>query len=178
MKKIAFLFFLSSVFSVLTAQETHQNHPKKTHQLENKNCVGLFVGNTSLVQSGFHLPTVGVEYFREFNHYFGLGIISEFELGTHIIQKSDEDVIISEVERESAILILPTACIRVHKGLLFKIGYGIEFEKNHNLGLLKVGFDLVLKLQDPNWRVVPSVSWDHTKYFDGVVYGVTFGYVF
>ncbi len=177
-KKIAFLFFLSLAIISLTAQDNHQDIQINSKKALPKNGLGLFIGNTSILQTGFYLPTVGLEYFREINHFIAVGIISEFELGSHIVEKSEENVVISEVNRESAILILPTLCFRVYKGLLFKVGYGVEFEKSHDLGLLKVGFDYVLFLKDPKWRVLPGVSWDHTKYFDGVVYGVTFGYTF
>ena len=170
------MILLLSVFAI-NLSYSQENH-EFSEKIKNKNCLGLFVGNTTIVQSSFHLPTVGVEYFRELNHNFGVGIIAEFEIGSHIVQKDDDGEVVSEAERKSAVLILPTACIRVYKGLIFKVGYGVELEEQHNLGLLKVGFEYVLFMKDPDWRILPSISWDHTKYFDGVVYGITFGYVF
>ncbi len=175
---IAFLFVGSLVSSPLSAQKISREGQHTSDENEPRNLIGVFVGNTSIVQSRFNLPTIGIEYVREINHNFGIGVISEFEIGSHIIQKNEEGDVVSEVERESAFLILPTTFIRVYNNLIFTAGYGIEFEKGKNLGLLKLGFEYVLYLKDPKWRVLPSVSWDHTKYFDGVVYGVTFGYTF
>lgn len=42
-------------------------HKKESHEVEHKNGVALFVGNTIILQSGFNLPTLGVEYVREVN---------------------------------------------------------------------------------------------------------------
>jgi hypothetical protein len=133
------------------------------------------VGNTSIVQSGFHLPTVGLEYVREIKPNFGLGIIAEYEMGTHIVQENEAGQVVSEVEREEAFLILPSAFIRIYKGLIFSAGYGVEFEHNENLALTKIGLEYALPLQNSKWKAVPAVSWDHTHLFDGVVYGFMIG---
>ena len=58
------------------------------------------------------------------------------------------------------------------------MGYGVEFEKHENLMLSKVGIEYKFRMHDPNWIILPSVSWDHTALFDGAVYGVTCGYKF
>ena len=153
-------------------------HKEESHKVEHKNAAALFVGNTIIAQSGFNLPTIGFEYAREFNHVFGLGVIAEVELGSHIVQKDEEGDMISEVHREGAFLVLPSVFIKVFRGLILNAGYGVEFESHENLGLLKVGFEYKLALQNPRWVVLPTVSWDHTKHFDGFVYGVNFGYLF
>lgn len=148
------------------------------HEMAEKNAVSLFYGNTIITQSKFNLPTVGIEYFREINHRLAIGLISEVEIGSHVIQKDELGVTVAEVEREGAVLVLPTIAIRLVKGLLFYGGYGIEFEKKENLGLLKLGTAYDFELMNPHWVVAPNISWDHTELFDGVVYGVNIGYKF
>ncbi len=171
----AFTLFLStSTFSQEIIKPKHQSPPSH----DTRNFIGLFVGNTSIVQSGFHLPTIGLEYVREITPNFGLGIITEYELGTHIVQENEAGQIVSEVEREQAFLILPSAFIRIYKGLIFSAGYGVELEHKQNLALSKIGLEYALPLQNFNWKVVPSVSWDHTRLFDGVVYGFIIGCAF
>lgn len=152
------------------AQEHKTEHPQ--------NFVGFFVGNTIIMQSGFQIPTVGVEYVREISSKIGIGIVAEYEFGSHIVQKNEEGSVISEVEREGAVLILPSAFFKIHKGLIITVGYGVELEKHENLILSKVGFEYKFQMHDPNWLILPSVSWDHTNLFNGLVYGVTFGYKF
>ena len=153
-------------------------HNEESHKVEHKNAAALFVGNTIISPTGFNLPTIGVEYVRELHHYVGIGLIAEVEIGSHIVQKDEEGEMISEVHREGAFLVLPSAFFRIYKGLILYAGYGVEFESHENLGLLKVGLEYKLTLQNPRWIVLPTVSWDHTKHFDGFVYGVNFAYKF
>ena len=153
-------------------------HIEKSHKVEYKNTLALFVGNTIIAPSGFNLPTIGVEYVRELNHYLGFGIIAEVELGSHIVELDDDGDMISEVSREGAFLLLPSAFTRIYKDLILIVGYGVEFEDHENLGLLKIGLEYKLSLKNPRWLVLPTVNWDHTKLFNGFVYGVNFGYKF
>jgi hypothetical protein len=175
------VFLIWGVFSLgnLFAQEhvdtdTHEDN----NELESKNFGGFFVGNTVIAQSKYQMPTIGLEYIRELNHNIGIGLVAELEIGSHIIQKDEAGNIVAEVERKSAFLVLPTAFIRVYKGLILTVGYGVEFEKSENLGLSKIGLEYKLLMHNPNWVILPSISWDHTKLFDGVVYGITAGYYF
>jgi len=174
MRAATFIIVLFWGMSPLLAQE----HNEEALEHEPRDFLGAFIGNTIIVESSFQLPTIGVEYVREVTPTIGIGITAELEIGSHIIQKDELGVVISEVEREGAALLLPSIFIKVYKGLIFTTGYGIEFEKNENLALAKAGFEYKLRMHNPNWLILPSVSWDHTKSFNGVVYGVTFGYGF
>jgi len=177
MKAKTLIFVTASLLFTNTLFAQHEA-PKEAHETETKNDIGLFVGSTIFTQSGFNLPTIGIEYVREINHYLGVGIISEIELGSHVVERDDTGDIVGDARREGAFLVLPTAFIKVYKSLVFYAGYGVEFEANENLGLLKVGLKYKLILENPRWMVLPDVSWDHTRLFDGFVYGVTFGYKF
>jgi len=174
MKVATFIILLFWGINPLLAQE----HNEETLEHEPRNFLGLFIGNTIIVESSFQLPTIGVEYVRELTPTIGIGLTAELEIGSHIIQKDELGVVISEVEREAAGLILPSIFIKVYKSLIFTAGYGVEFETNENLALAKAGLEYKLRMHNPNWLILPSVSWDHTKLFNGVVYGVTFGYGF
>ncbi|VAX35093.1 hypothetical protein MNBD_UNCLBAC01-2166 [hydrothermal vent metagenome] len=167
-----FSWLLNPVF----AQETDHSEEIYTQESEQKNFVAFFVGNTIIAQSKYQMPTIGVEYIRELNHRIGVGLMAEWEIGSHIIQKNELGDVIAEVDRSSAFLLLPSIFFRVYKGLTITAGYGVEFEKDENLALSKVGIEYLLKMHNPRWAILPSVSWDHTKLFDGVVYGVTAGY--
>ena len=166
---------------LLTASPTFAQHDNSTNDakvLQHKNILGAFVGNTIISPSGFNLPTIGIEYVREVNHNFGIGLIAEVEIGSHIIQKGESGAIISEVERESAFLVLPAAYFRLYKGLILSAGYGVELEKNENLGLFKLSMEYKLAMKNEQWIVLPTLSWDHTRLFNGWVYGVNFAYIF
>ena len=167
--------YLFIILIVLGAHHTTAQEYQKEHA---QNFVGFFVGNTIIVQSGFQMPTIGVEFVREVSPNIGIGIVAEYEFGSHIVQRNEGGSVISEVEREGAFLILPSAFFKIYKGLILTVGYGVELEKHENLILSKVGLEYKFQMDDPNWIILPSVSWDHTELFDGAVYGVTFGYKF
>lgn len=153
-------------------------HNEDSHVIKHHNAVAIFVGNTMIRPSGFNLPTIGLEYIREINDHLGIGIMSEVELGSHIIQIDEHNGTKTEVERHSAALIIPSVFLRVYKGLIVTVGYGVELEKNENLGLSKVSLEYKLYMNNNRFLVLPTVSWDHTSKFNGIIYGVNFGYVF
>lgn len=165
-------------YTSLYAQHEKGSEYRIEQDTEASNFIGFFAGNTIIAQSGFKLPTIGFEYVREIGPRVGIGLSAELELGSHVIQKDEDGGVVSEVDRESAFLLLPNVFIRVYEGLIVTGGYGIEFEKNENLALLKLGLEYKLKMHNPDWLIYPQISWDHTKLYDGVVYGVMFGYAF
>jgi hypothetical protein len=178
MKPVIFLAVVLWSCNPLLAQDHNGKNPEPERHEESRNFLGVFVGNTIITQSKFQLPTIGIEYVREITPLLGVGIITELEIGSHIIQKNEDGDIISEVKREGAVLLLPSVFINVFKGLIVTAGYGVELERNENLALSKIGLEYALEMHNPKWRVMPSISWDHTKLFDGLVYGFTFGYSF
>jgi len=156
-------------------QKEHES--KEVH--ENKNIVLLFIGSTHINQSGINMPTFGVEYAHELFKNAGIGAIVEYEAGQHIIGKEEETGEEIDLTRKNSVLILPTLHYAFFNHfLILTAGYGVEIEQEENLGLLKIGLSLELKLKNPKWYVVPGVSWDHTKLFDGIVYGFSIGYAF
>jgi hypothetical protein len=108
------------------------------------------------------------------NSNFGVGIISEIEIGSHIITTDESSHEQVEVNRESAILLLPSLYF-ITGNLVFSAGYGIEFEKSENIGLFKLSAMYILHLKNDGWHVIPNISWDHTRLFDGLVYGFSVG---
>lgn len=151
---------------------------EESHKVKYHNAVAFFFGNTIIKPSGFNLPTVGIEYIREINHFLGVGIMAEVEHGSHIIQVNEHDGTTTEVDRDQAILVIPAVFARVYKGLIVSAGYGVEFEAKENLALFKLSLEYKLYMSNERFIVLPTVSWDHTHRFNGFVYGVNFGYVF
>ena len=166
----------AAIFS-LSAQD-HIMDSDKEHGSKHKNIIGVFAGNTVLYQSNLHLPTIGVEYIHEITPHFGVGVISEVEIGYHVLENKNTANETSILHRESAFLIAPAAFLRVYKGLIAQVGLGVEFEHQENLLLMKLGVEYKLEMKNPKFYILPSLSWDHTKHLDGVVYGVVFAGVF
>lgn len=176
MKRTLIVIALVLVHTIpLYAQHEHE---AEKHELKYHNLFTLFAGNTLIKPSGFNLPTVGIEYVREINHFFGIGIMAEAELGNHIVKINEDNGNVIEVDRTGAILLIPGVFANVYKGLIVSVGYGVEFESTENLALLKVSLEYALYMKNERFIVLPTVSWDRTRRFDGWVYGVNFGYKF
>lgn len=171
MKKIAVsLLALLISFSITTSKaQEHDSNKSMAHHVHH-NDLAAFFGATYIFESGFVLPTFGIEYVRKINPHFGVGFISEIELGSHIISMDEISHEEAELIRESALLILPALYFQTGN-FITSVGYGVELEKNENLGLFKLTAMYVLKLKQDTWFVVPSVSWDYTTKFNGLVYG-------
>ena len=159
--------------NTLLSQEKAKESQHEVALEEGKNEIGFSIGTTYIFESGFILPTFGIEYLHELNSSLAIGLLSEIELGSHIISMNEEINEMIELERKCAVLVLPVLYYQMGNFGLYA-GYGIEFEQEENLGLFKVGASYVLKLKNEDWAIVPSVSWDHTKLFEAFVYGFTF----
>lgn len=178
-KNILFVIvFLVSIGINNTTAQSHSTLPISTQDHNfHKNDIAGFAGATYICESGFFLPTFGIEYVRRINSYMGIGVIGEIEVGSHIISKNEQSHETIEVNRESAFLLCPAIYIKTGN-FVASVGYGIEFEKSENLALLKISLMYGLHLQDKRWIVLPNISWDHTIHFNGLVYGVSFARVF
>lgn len=172
MKNQLLLLILVSnlMFSPLLGQNSHNEASKGKESLHHKNDLAGFIGATYIFETGFVLPTFGVEYVRKINSHIGIGAIAEIEVGSHIISMNEETLEEDEVSRESAFLIAPTVYFMAGN-FIGSIGYGVELEKNENLALLKISAMYALPLKNENWIFVPNVSYDYTSRFCGLVYG-------
>jgi hypothetical protein len=180
--KFSFVILLQALFlTSLSAQHDTETISETQQEAESKNFFGLFLGNTVLYQTNIHLPTVGVEYVREIGPRLGLGAILEVEIGYEVIDDKTSTTPSTLYTRETAILFQPAIFYRLYRGFIVSAGYGVEFENTEDeelLGLFKVGVEYRLRMQNPHWFVLPSLSWDHTSRYDGVVYGLVFAYKF
>lgn len=167
---LSLIIITNANFSNLLAQEHKENHKSNSTAFHHKNDIAGFFGATYIIESGFLLPTIGLEYVRKINSFIGIGIIGEVELGSHIITIDEHSHEKTEINRETAFLLLPSIYF-ITGNFVFSGGYGIEFEKNENLVLTRLSLMYILELKNELWFVVPSFSWDHTKHFNGLVYG-------
>ena len=157
----------------LYAQVTYNQDHIEPHF---NNCIGLFSGISTITQTQFQIPTIGFEYFHFISPRMGIGCMTEFEMGTHIWELNEEGDKVAEVKRGCGNNFVPTIYCKVYKGLKLYTGYGIQIEENNSFGIYKLGLCYKLRMHNHRWLVIPSTNWGHTKYYDGLVYGVVFAY--
>ena len=95
----------------LYAQDEHE---AEKHELKYHNLFTLFAGNTLIQPSGFNLPTIGIEYVRELNHFLGIGIMAEAEL----ITAEDLGLSVPDSDDEGLLLNLKAVRAKAEKGAL------------------------------------------------------------
>jgi hypothetical protein len=168
MKKIALvsLVTLFAVSNSLLGQEHHQEN--ETHQSENHN---EFKRHRLAVEFGYtHIPdgyeeeegdqsvwvpSFGIEYLYRFSHKWGAALTVNMETGNYLIEFQKEDL-----ERENVLIIAAVAVYEVVPRWAVFAGPGIEIEKHHHFGLIRLGTDYEIPLKN-NWDITPTFTLDH-----------------
>lgn len=118
-------------------------------------------------EDGFIVPTVGLDYFREVGEKWEVGLMTDLELGHYLIFDKDLD-------RENAFLIVATAQYKFLDNWAAIGGVGVEFEKNENLKILRVGVERSFQL-GKGWKLGIPLVLDYKKGYDTWALAVSFG---
>jgi len=156
--KTFLLIFLCLSFNIYAQEEEID----KENSEEQKNQITLVLGYTHIPEAfeegefnkSVFVPTIGIDYFRELNEKWFIGVVLDLELGNYLIGFNQE-----ELERESALIIGALAGYEILENLSLMAGPGIEFEKNKNLFVFRVGTEYRFPLNN-NWSILPSFNYD------------------
>ena len=77
------------------------------------------------------------------------------ETGNYLIEINREDL-----ERENVLIIAAVAAYEVVPRWAIFAGAGVEIEKHHNFGLIRLGTDYEIPLKN-NWDITPTFTFDH-----------------
>jgi hypothetical protein len=125
----------------LAAQE-HAEHGE--HGTLKRHRIGVLGGVTAVPKgsqvetSTIFAPTVGLDYDYKFSERFGVGLYSDFQLSSYVVETHEG----TEVERENAFITSVVGVLEATHWLEFYAGPGIELEKSANYWLLKLGMSL------------------------------------
>lgn len=139
-------FLISILFTCLTAsfvlgqenEEAHVSHEIEKHP---KNIITGSFGYTWIPggasedaseATGFFVPTIGLEYTREINHKFSVGIVSELELGQYLIFDQD-------LPRERAFLLLGQGYYSLPRNWIPFLGLGWEHDIHADIFVSRLG---------------------------------------
>ncbi len=163
------LFFCASLFAQHTEKPEHNaEHGENTHEEKHKKFKVSFTLGVTHIPAAFEhgheekevfVPTIGLDFFYIINHRWSMALIADVELEDYIVDFNREDL-----TREKAIILTLMGGYEIipHWGLLF--GGGIEFENNHNLGVLRVGTEYEFPL-GRDWSFAPSFFFDYKEDF-------------
>lgn len=139
------------------ATENHatQERPFPHHR------IALLLGHTHVPANtdgdGIFIPSWGLDYEYWFNRNWGLGLHTDLELQSFVIENGNEDIL----EREYPLVITLDALYNPWKGLVIQLGPGYEFERNEGFYLIRLGLEYEIEIGHQYWDLSPSVFYDN-----------------
>ncbi len=147
------VLFLSSHLIHAQESEHEEGHEFKHHRL------ALGLGNSHIPNGSspaggsfkLFIPTWSIEYDYSFNHNWTIGLHTDLEFMTYIVEAHDG----AELEREYPLMVSLIGARRIKEGLVLFTGPGIEFEKHKNLWVYQLGLAYEFELPG-HWDITPS----------------------
>ncbi|MCF6359174.1 MAG: hypothetical protein L3J29_00245 [Cyclobacteriaceae bacterium] len=110
---------------------------------------------SSTGDKGIIMPSWGFNYEYWFNRKFALGIHSDMEISTYIIEDENGQ----ELERTRPFIVALVGIYNPWKGLELIGGFGREFEENKNFWMYRIGVEYEIEIGD-NWDIAPGLVFD------------------
>ncbi len=157
-----FSLFLFPVFSANGQHEESQPSDLEKHQEHDfsHHRVAILLGHTHVRTAdegkGLLIPAWGFDYEYWFNPKWGLGLHTDLELQTFIIQADHAE---EDLEREYPLVVSLDLMHNPWKGLVLELGGGYEFDRNRGFWLVQVGVEYEIHLSK-GWDVFPTVFYD------------------
>ena len=138
--------------------------------------LALLIGHTfvpnRLETAGLFVPSWGLDYEVWFGRDFGLGLHSDIELETFVIEKASGG---ETLEREYPVVATLDVLWRAMGGLVLELGPGIELEPKESLFVVRGGVSYEIEIQD-GWDLAPSAFYDvRPGHFDAWTIGLGVG---
>ncbi len=112
------------------------------------------------------VPTLGLDYFYEFDKKWFVGAAFDIELGKYEVDFED-----AEITREIAAVLAVLIGYEVLPGWAILVGPGIEFEKNKNIFVVRFSTEYTFELGN-DWGLFPGFTYDFKKEFGSYEFGV------
>ena len=178
MKNFKLLLSVLLVSTTMLAQHSEDiSHNTDEHKVSHgKNMIAIDYGIDHIKEGfehgdvneeeGHWVSSIGIDYFRELSEKWEVGVKLDIQLGHYIIPHKDN------LERENAFIALAVGSYKVLPKWAVFAGAGMEFEKNENLGVIRVGTDYSFHLSQ-GWAIPVGFFWDIKDGYN--VYAFTVG---
>lgn len=157
----------------IRAQEHHGEDHEDAHAEFHRHHVAVGIGYAFIPGAGelngsdargLFIPSVGADYFFQFNERWALGLALDYELDHYLI-------IDRQLEREHALILALLASYRITGGLRILAGGGMEFEAHEHLGVIRAGLEYEIHLGG-SWGLVPRLFADLKQHYSSFTFGV------
>jgi len=166
--KIIFLIGLLNSFPTLAQEDMEEREQEKPHAL------AFVLSYTHIpeatkdgeVEAAVFVPTLGLDYFYNFNEKWLVGAAIDWELGKYEVDYEDD-----ELTREVAVVLGAMLGYEVQPGWAVLAGPGVEFEKNKNLFVFRISTEYTFEM-GKDWGLFPSFTYDFKKEYSSYALGI------
>ncbi|MBB3698051.1 hypothetical protein KMW28_07625 [Flammeovirga yaeyamensis] len=113
----------------------------------------------NLNHKGHFVPGIGFDYLYKIKPRFELGVMADIELGRYIIPHKED------LERDHALVLVGVATYTLLPSWNAFVGGGIELERHHNLGVLRMGTEYNFAIGN-NWSIPVGIFYDLKEGYD------------
>ncbi|MFD1294624.1 hypothetical protein ACFQ5N_12335 [Lutibacter holmesii] len=178
MKSFKLLLGILFVSTTMLAQHSEDiSHNEEEHTISHgKNKIAIDYGIDHIKEGfehgdvneeeGHWVSSIGIDYYREISEKWEVGVKLDIQLGHYIIPHKDN------LERENAFLVLAVGAYEVLPKWGVFAGAGMEFEKNENLAVVRVGTEYSFHVAQ-DWSIPVGFFWDIKEGYN--VYAFTVG---
>lgn len=160
---LVLLFFAIICAPSVMAQEENDEAEK-----EEKYQLALVLGYTYIPEArtegetteSEYLPTIGLDFFYSIHQKWKLGIVLDVELNKYEVDFEGD-----RLPRETAVVTGLVAGYEILPRLGIIVGPGIEFERNKNLFILRLGLEYGFEI-GRSWELFPSLNFDFKKEYN------------
>ena len=178
--RIRLMMFLSLLIPATLLAQEHEEH--KTQVKTKHHRVALMISHThipkgipSVKNSGSVIvPSWGLTYNYRFNEKWTIGLHTDMEIATYLIEDADGD----QLERSQPIIVTLMGGVNLWKGIELAVGFGREFEEHHDFWVYRIGIEYNIEIGN-HWDIAPALIFDikenlYNSWTIGVVVGKKF----
>jgi hypothetical protein len=170
MKYARVIFFIC----LLGTLSTHAQEGSENEELEKRHSLAFVIGYTHIpeatkdgkTEESVFLPTLGLDYFYEFDEKWFLGAAFDIELGKYEIDYEDD-----KITREIAAVFAALVGYEVLPGWSVMSGAGIELEKNKDIFVIRFSTEYTFELGN-DWGLFPVFTYDFKKEYSSYELGL------
>ena len=117
----------------------------------------IFEGFDNGEKTALSVPSWALNYNYNFNEKWAIGLHNDIIIENFNIEKTKDEEI---VERSTPIAALIVGTYKLIEGLGIELGAGMEFEKNENFGVVRIGLEYGLEIPLRNMEALIGLDYD------------------
>jgi hypothetical protein len=161
MKVLYFIFTSLLLISNLYSQDHNETTNNSEHEL--KHSIGIMANHTTLgmgiknsKKKTITVPSWAINYNYRLSEKWFIGLHTDIIFEEFIVETHEDE----EIEREVPIANIIVGTYKITKGLGLVVGGGIEWEKNRNFGLARIGLDYGFHIPGMNLESQIGLNYD------------------